>query len=384
MSVKRKRRIIGLGMFLISLSFAVQAHANLPVSRLVILKDSPMFNSSSLSGEPAGIVSGPQQVNVKETLPKTDEGDIEWFLVETWLGDKWIPASDKVATGNFETLDRDISLVQDTRLYDLQQSFEPTERMLPPQKVRVLGRFTTFNYKAHNVTSVGLSQHTWYRIETSYGSKWIAEPFIPENVKAASVSFDAVLAEPAAVFPYPTQLKEQQETLPAGTVHVNGLWGPGNRPLDQSVWLNISLPQGDRWLLWNRDIPLKATLLTETRLFTEPYDKAAEIGWLPPGTYDITANSGEWSCIETDSGRVWLRTARAPLEKPLNIQTVTDLVELTDQTITYRFPIKDEVKHPAGYYAPQKVTSSGKWISGTGEIWYRFDGADGEEWVQGS
>ncbi|WP_282937051.1 hypothetical protein [Paenibacillus sp. RC67] len=143
MSKKRNNLIIVFGIMLASMVFVAQAHANLFVGSLVILKDSPMYDVSSLSQEPVGIVSAPQQVSVKDTLPKQEDGDIEWFLVETWLGDKWIPASDKVATGSYHTEDRDITLVQETRLFDLQQSYDPTDLMIPPQKVKVLGTYTT-------------------------------------------------------------------------------------------------------------------------------------------------------------------------------------------------------------------------------------------------
>ncbi|WP_282937052.1 hypothetical protein [Paenibacillus sp. RC67] len=178
-------------------------------------------------------------------------------------------------------------------------------------------------------------------------------------------------------------MKEQQETLPPDTVHAKALWKPGNRPFDNSMWLKIELPQGDRWLLWNKELGMKVKLPTEARLFNQP-SEAGEIGWLPPGNYDIVVNSGEWSCIETDSGRVWLRTSRVLLEKPLDVQAVTNLIDVKTQTITYRFPIKDEVKHQAGYYAPQKVQANGKWISDTGEIWYRFEGKEGTEWILSS
>lgn len=145
-------------LMLATIVYASRASANLPVSSLVVLKDVPIYDDNRDTEHQVGVISATQEVNVKETVPKWDENEeIKWFLVETWFGDKWIQASDKVVTGGYRQLDRVITLVQDTALFDLQNDEIKTGLTIRPQKVNVVGFYNTFNYRVSNATSVGLS-----------------------------------------------------------------------------------------------------------------------------------------------------------------------------------------------------------------------------------
>ncbi|NOV01189.1 hypothetical protein [Paenibacillus planticolens] len=257
--------VLYLALMLASIVYASPASANLPVSSLVVLKDVPIYDDNRDTEHQVGVISATQELKVKETVPKWDENEeIKWFLVETWLGDKWIQASDKVATGGYRQLDRVITLVQDTALF-----------------------------------------------ETEFGVKWVLEPFIWEDVKAADVSFNVFLSKTASVYPYPLAVKEQGETVDPGKFPVKAVWMKGGRPFENTTWLKVALPNNERWLLLGNDISMQVTLHTETRKFSAPYEQFEQTESLQPGTYTIFTNSGEWSCVETDSGKFWIRTSSA-------------------------------------------------------------------------
>lgn len=289
---------------------ALPASANLPVLSLVVLKEVPIYDDNQGTEHQVGAISATQEVKVKDTVPKWDENEeIKWFLVETWLGDKWIQASDKVATGGYRQLDRVITLVQETPLFDLQNDEIKTGLTIKPQKVKVVGSYQTFNYRASNATSVGLSTQIWYQIETEFGIKWILEPFIWEDVKTADVSFDVILSKAASVYPYPVAVKEQEETVVPGKFPAKAVWMKHGRPFENTIWLKIALPHSERWLLLDNDISMQVALHTETRKFSAPYEQFEQPGLLQPGTYTIVTISGEWSYVETDSGQFWIRTS---------------------------------------------------------------------------
>jgi hypothetical protein len=301
--------VLHLSIMLASIVYASPASANLPVSTLVVLKEVPIYDDNHDTEHQIGAISATQEVKVKETVPKWDENEeIKWFLVETWLGDKWIQASDKVATGGYRQLDRVITLVQDTELFDLQNDEIKTGLTIKPQKVKVVGNYNTFNYRVSNATSVGLSTLNWYQIETEFGIKWILEPFIWEDVKTADVSFDVILSKAASVYPYPLAVKEQEETVDPGKFPAKAVWMKNGRPFENTIWLKVDLPQSERWLLLDTDISMQVTLDSETRKFSAPYEQFEQSDLLQPGTYTIITNSGEWSCVETDSGKFWIRT----------------------------------------------------------------------------
>ncbi|OPH62150.1 hypothetical protein BC351_02665 [Paenibacillus ferrarius] len=304
--------VLHLALMLATIVYASPASANLPISSLVVLKGVPIYDDNRDTEHQVGVISATQEVIVKETVPKWDENEeIKWFLVETWLGDKWIQASDKVATGGYRQLDRVITLVQDTALFDLQKDEIQTGMTIKPQKVKVVGIYNTFNYRVSNATSVGLSTLNWYQIETEFGVKWILEPFIWEDVKEADVSFDVILSKAASMYPYPLAVKEQEEMVDPGKFPAKALWMKGGRPFENTIWLKVALPHKERWLLLDNDISMQVTLHTETRKFSAPYEQFEQTDLLQPGTYTIFTNLGEWSCVETDSGKFWIRTNSA-------------------------------------------------------------------------
>ncbi|MCZ8523574.1 MULTISPECIES: hypothetical protein [Paenibacillus] len=362
-----------------------------PATVFTIIGDTEVYSTEGGGGRPVGRIAPYQSVTLAPDGPFSwvdERPENPWLKVTTWLGDKWIRDDDRVLYGEFREQRQTLTLMGKTRLFARPDYGTETGESLAPQRVVSTASIGYAPKQITNAMSAAAQSGTWYRIDTSWrGPVWIANPALMENVRAEAVDYNVLLTgqEMAYPAPYPDGEGEKVE---AGAVQVVARWEDRRVPFTASIWYQVKLPQGMRWIhpeheaLENyRKEEESVRLNTKTRYFDQRvWNKESRL-WLEPGTYTAVETIGDWALLDTSFGRKWVNLKRAPAERPEGIVEVREKVKLTSATQTYFFPEIEDVCHPAGSFAPQEAQAFERWISPEGRVWYHIATYSGTEWV---
>jgi hypothetical protein len=374
-------------------STCINYSINIKPQSVAILEETPFYDSYDNPGKPAGILSAMQGLTVKEVDREWNtpcSPNPKWYLVETWLGDKWIRAGEGVMNGAKYTADSTmITSAYEVALYDRPDAGSNTELSLSPQKLSSTGSIRFQRMQGHNALSFISGNGIWYRIETWLGEKWILSPAILEDVKEIALDDNMRLTGAETGYPLPYMQEGKEEELPAGVVKALAKWDTTSSmgPWGMTSY-KIQLPNGEiRWFQPKNEVihnyrPMdeELALLTETRYFDKPLTDYV-INWLEPGSYKAFEASGDWVHIHTPHGDKWVNPARAHLERPVGIQKTNVYITLDQETEYTQFPIIGATAQPKGFYAPQKVQAFEKWEAPDGDVWYQFHGLS-DAWVR--
>ncbi|OPH62140.1 hypothetical protein BC351_02595 [Paenibacillus ferrarius] len=372
-----KKRIFGLmggavaAASLIVASGAVSASSDSSNSQVItIVKDAPFYAQMSEDAA-TGVLSSFQTLKVKET---TGDGMNVWYKVDTWLGEQWIPRKPgMVVLGEIESVNEKMHTLRTELVYDAPYSEEQKILSLPPQEVRITGRY-----------------HNWYRINLTDGvPMWLYSPLLLEEIKEEPADWDMLLTRDEQLYEIP-YLTKAPIILAPQTVHVLTQWYTGKEGyrFRDIVWYKIQTDQGPRWVLPNgekagiKPVQESITLPTGGYGSSAPESNDRSI-WLEPGKkLEASARWGDWFQIKTDStGTVWVNPSLSLHKRPLGTVASSEILYLTKDTAAYTYPSPDAIAHPKGYYAPQEVKSIAKW-SGDGILdWYLFRGFEGDLWI---
>lgn len=367
---------------------SAKAHHASWVNNLFLMEDVSIYNDHVNPGKPVGTLSAYQSVKVVTTANGND--DPQWYLVETWLGSKWIKADNRMVSGYLQEADQEITTIFVAPLYDHPDPKSLTNLSVSPQKLIATASLPYSPLEFSDVSSFEGGSGGWYRIDTWLGEKWILKPALLEDIKEKPVSYNLKLTGQEHVYSYPFAVKRSEETINPQVVQVIAEWDNRTGPTQGDVWLKIELPQGKRWVVPQNptlrdylEVKESITLQTNSRYFDQPNLYMDEKGSLEPGTYDAFEVSGDWVHIHTAQGKVWVNPKRALLERPVCIVKTDEKIALTKDTKTFKYPLTSEPAHLSGYYAPQTVQAFEKWTSETGDVWYHFHGTGLDEWVTG-
>lgn len=356
---------------------------------LYLMKEAQLYNSPEAGQKPIAALSAGQVVTVVDSDVQENSRDQspKWYLVKTWIGDKWVKADyNAIYSGRYDKADRVATLAMETPLYDYPGT-QATALRIAPQKVRITAYFDYVPASFSSATSFLMSSERWYQIDTWIGKKWIREPSLLEDIKPEPVDYQIKLLEAEKIYLMPFYDEGKSETFDPQVIQVTGTWTTGWGP-GETTWLRIELPQGERWVVLThpaltdyRTMNETITLLTETRYFDKnPWAYPSE-GWLAPGEYEAFEASGDYIHIRTDQGDVWVNLSRALLERPLGIEQVDMDIQLTEDSEYFRFPAAGEISHAKGFYAPQTVRAYERWVNEDGQVFYHFRSFSGDEWV---
>lgn len=160
----------------------VQARGNgneLP-EKFTLLADTPFYDGPSIEGEPVGILSAFQSIQVT----KADADDLDssnpaegevWYLVRTWLGERWLQGGPAMVKEVYHPVHMEVTLLDTEDMYDLPLEDQRNEARLSPQTVSVTGEIFFCNQGILKDEKQE-SDHCrpWYRIATYLGDKWIS------------------------------------------------------------------------------------------------------------------------------------------------------------------------------------------------------------------
>ncbi|MDR6879575.1 hypothetical protein [Bacillus sp. 3255] len=374
--------------------------------QLVVLSETKLLDDYRNPNSIAGSISGMQMVEVACTLNDSNclaniQGK-EYIRIKTWIGEKWIEDDSRITAGGYWEEDRDITLVEDMKLYDqpdvgIFSNSESPKDIISPQKVHVTAIYN-YLYKGAHTGKAMLEAPMWYRISTKQqGEKWIVDPFIPENFQTKERSTDRVIKMTGNELlydqPYVVQGKGVKATPGIVQAVASSVF---NIKTQIYSWFKIQTHDGT--YKWVKSYPLfesesgplmqsdldneKIILRTATRYFDIDGGSSISLqNWLQPGTYAADRINEGWARIQTPFGWKVVNLDRAPLERPHGITLTQEKIQLTSETKTYFFPLTGEVAHEAGAFKDQEALSFEKWISPEGTNWYHISTYSGIVWV---
>ncbi|MCR8636891.1 hypothetical protein [Paenibacillus radicis (ex Xue et al. 2023)] len=384
-------------------------------TNLVVMEGTNLLNDYSKPDSIAGSITGTQNVQVA-CEPReqgllgcatsdgsgASYGGKDYILVKTSLGNKWIEDNGRVIYGYYKEIDREITLVDDTKLYELpvgMKSYDQTEQprdtgqMLAPQKVQVTASVSYMHKWVRTGRGMVESTGTWYRVHTSWvGDKWILDPFIPEDVKEQPTDTPIKLTGEEMLYDYPYRSTGRGEKATPGVIQpiaasifnmrtVIVVWYKIKQNDGAVKWVQMNPQKNEEWLKFSLPNE-KVKIRTATRYFDSRWENPIELqDWLQPGDYIADEVDDGWVHVQTPLGWKWLNLQRAPLERPEGIQLTQDNVMLTPETKTYYFPLTGEICHEKGTFGYQEAQAFEKWTSPQGENWYHIPTYSGIVWL---
>ena len=383
---------LSIGLLTFCLGFPITTNAiTLKPENITILNDMELYDDYKVPAHSVGSLTALQTLHVidvdREWKP-TESIVPKWYLVETWLGNKWIQSNENIINGKYYEDERYLTTQFEVSLFDKPDQQYPTSLKISPQKVKSNAYIDYSPLVFHNTISFSSSTGKWYQIKTWLGDKWIWNPAILENAKEVPISYDLKLTDEEIVYPTPFRVETLAERIDPQVVKVIAKWDARKGP-HEVIWYKLQLPQGIRWIapkhLAIQDIRTTSetvTLLTETRYSDKPLLNLDDKLWLEAGTYNAFEASGKWMHIDSPKGQVWVNPQRALLERPVGINKTDETIQLTKESQTFRYPLTGEIAHIQGFYAPQTIKTFEKWDGGGDGIWYHIHGFGIDEWVK--
>jgi hypothetical protein len=147
---------------------------NVKPVQLYLLQDTVIYNNHDVNpGKPVGVISANQSVNVVGLDKDLNDRDpAEWYLVETWLGDKWLKADTLMVNGTLQKADKEISTVYNAALYEHPDPKFITNLSISPQKLHSTASISYGPMHFDDTFGAAAGSGIWYRIDT-----WLGERF---------------------------------------------------------------------------------------------------------------------------------------------------------------------------------------------------------------
>jgi hypothetical protein len=307
--------------------------APLPIY-VTIVEDLPLYDAPSMHALVEGAI-GPQTIQVLDT--KETDGR-KWFLVNTWLGSKWISPNFDYQGALKKTEPFDIQLYEDNYLYNY-----PSEPSVTPYKI---SRQTVHADAVAYVYNPGEPLNWQYRavrIDTWLGKKWIIPkhylPYVTSSdetiiLNTYTLLFDGVVdaldSGPPGVYNHAFSYLPIEGMIAPQSVRVFEKYTSRN---ENSVWYHIRLPSGDAvWI--NPKLHMPASIEQEstgydltrvTSIHAYPFDYSQTIGAVAPQQVVSYERAGDWIHVHTWAGDGWLRVKD---ERPLNMTDAGQLVKV--------------------------------------------------------
>ncbi|PYI50513.1 hypothetical protein [Paenibacillus flagellatus] len=359
---------------------------------VVVVRSAELYPSPEKTGQPLGVVSGIQQVDVDwgdweedgrkpEKFPQ--RGD--WIRVKTWLGPAWIEDGAGVLYGGYDEERGEAHLLNTVELYNTPVEGDAVGAWIAPQKLKVTGTISFQPKDSGSARQFAALSGEWLRIETWLGDKWIYKPALMEKMNRKEQSYALKLTGEAKAYPLP-HVEGPGETIPAGVVHVTASAWEG-RDMGSPHWYEIEWNGEKRWIPLGDDAWIQYRTLKRPIRLTEATDVHEKPRYgvggaeLPPGTYEAIEATGPWVHVKTADGTAWVDMERALLRQRERAVWIEEDVKLSEKTESYYYPQTGDVYHAKGFFSPQTVKSFERWTAEDGEVWYHIQTAGGAEWV---
>gem|GEM_PF-1931062 len=357
---------------------------------ITVLEPVPLYDDYTRPGTSVGAVGALQTLTVKEVVnSNTGARSAAWYLVGTWLGDKWLRGDERVVWGTYEPQEQKLTTRSELPLYG--QWNGPAEGSISMQQVRSIGHLHYCSMSGSLLEPPPECGNDAYLVETWAGPKWLMNPPLVEDLPEEAYTAEFTILEQVPFFDQPASA-DFNLPFTLDYVQPSKVQVTARKVLNENViWYKIRLPEGDKWILpMGRTLdnvqPVSATiqLPTGARLCENPnlecFFSNESAG---PGAYEAAEQWNDWYLIRTDRGMKWVNPPEALRERPLGIQPANEQVQLLATTTTYRTPdTKGVAGHLAGFFAPQYVDAFEKWTSPSGEQWYRVHTSETQEWVR--
>ena len=236
-----------------------------PVTWITFPSKTPLYHSNSLKSGIAGYL--------KPSGLKTIEKKGDFYLVNTYLGKKWIHSSYVQ-----QPFQQGIRTVRTLELYDA-----PNAKMKKPAMVKP-STLTTY-----------AKMGNWYLVKTWLGQKWI---YHTDTVKPVSLP---LVLKSKTVLKDEVAGKNTAYSLPAGTI-VNAYEQSGN-------YYHISTKYGKHWIQLTTPItPINEKIkMTKTfQLYSTPSSTAGTGKYAKPVTLTAFEKTGNWYHVKTWMGDKWV------------------------------------------------------------------------------
>ncbi|WP_144029022.1 WG repeat-containing protein [Paenibacillus rigui] len=369
---------------------ALSAATKNPTFQVTVLEPTELFEDYRHPDASVGTVSALQTLTVKGTDSGSAEQKPSWYLVETWLGDRWIHSDDRVVKGAYERKEQTITTMTELPFYSSLNS--PPEGLIAKQQVKSTAHIQYCGVSRAATDDPAQCSSDLYLIETWAGPKWLVNPPIVEKIPEEAYSAEFTILEQLPYFDKPASadynLPFTLDYVQPSKVQVTARKVLG----EHRIWYKIHLPQGDKWIIPMgrtldnvKQIQQTIELMTEAGLCDNPNMECFFSNEkVPAGSYPAVAQWNDWYYIQTDDrGMKWVNPAESLREKPLGTEPTSEKVQLLSTTTTYRTPDTAGIAgHLAGFFAPQYVDAFERWTSSSGELWYRVHTSETQEWVR--
>ncbi|MFH5181970.1 hypothetical protein ACHHV8_04665 [Paenibacillus sp. TAB 01] len=86
--------------------------------QITVLEPAPLYDDYTRPGTSVGAVGALQTLTVKEVVnSNTGARSAAWYLVGTWLGDKWLRGDERVVWGTYEPQEQKLTTRSELPLY---------------------------------------------------------------------------------------------------------------------------------------------------------------------------------------------------------------------------------------------------------------------------
>jgi hypothetical protein len=220
------------------------------IENITILVNKKLYNDYKHPFKPVGELTAYQGltvVDVDKDWSPLQSIVPKWYLVKTWLGNKWIQANDSVVRGSYIDERRELTTVFEVTLFDRPDFQYQTNLKISPQKLKSTAYIDYAPLTFSSATSLTYSSGRFYQIKTWLGDKWIYDPAVLENVKEEHSDLELNLMDGENVYPTPFRIDSAAERIGAQKVKAIAQWDDRRGP-EGYLWYKIQLPQGDRWV----------------------------------------------------------------------------------------------------------------------------------------
>ncbi|WP_078429743.1 L,D-transpeptidase [Alkalihalobacterium alkalinitrilicum] len=251
-----------------------------------------------------------------------------------------------------QAINKTITVLERTHLYNQPNTSSRTSAVLNPQSVRATEKLSN-----------------WYKINTWMGPRWIpSNNTIDGTIK--NISQKLTLTENARLHNQPIANTRRSEVLRPQMVQATGEW---------NGWYRVNTWLGSKWIKPSnvivgeiKSISQKITLTQNTYLHNQPFTNTRRSELLRPQTVQATGEWNGWYRINTWVGPKWIKPSNAIVGE---IKQISQIITLTQNTYLHNQPFDNTRR--SDLLRPQTVQATGEWNG-----WYRINTWVGPKWIK--